>query len=361
MLRQYAGVSSTVLTSRWHSSWPAESECRETRIVRLLPAPRSAWTETLFLRNVGVWLARHRSQFDAVYIEDYPALVYQVGQRSVIGDMPWITGFGGVRLPPGLPANTVAWSVIAQACDACRKANWVIASSTPAQRQLLSAGILAEKILRIPPVAWQSFLRTPQDRHRAARALRQASQDFTLPRDYRLLTCFGELQDAAIWKPAVEGMIRLLDRGLKLRVWIVGQGAVLAKLYERVKESGYHHDILFHGPFDQLDDLLQLSDGVLLPDSRSGFEYILPTALASAIPFLGLTPLPGNEMIPDCLHSLLIEEPTADSFSRRLEDWYIHHPRWLALAEDARQSLVAGGVHDQTRRQWVDLMRKLQR
>ncbi|MFN9915402.1 MAG: glycosyltransferase, partial [Pirellulaceae bacterium] len=90
-------------------------------------------------------------------------------------------------------------------------------------------------------------------------------------------------------------------------------------------------------------------------------EYILPMAMASAIPFLGLTPVSGNEMIPQCLHALLIEEPTADAFFRRLEDWYIHHPRWLALAEDARQSLVAGGVHDQTRRQWVDLMRKLQR
>ncbi len=67
---------------------PAESDCREIRIVRLLPAPKGAWNETLFLRNVAAWIAKHRESFDAIYVDESRALLHQVASKQVPAHSP---------------------------------------------------------------------------------------------------------------------------------------------------------------------------------------------------------------------------------------------------------------------------------
>lgn len=147
---QRQGFEVTVLTGRWHSSWPAESDCREVRLVRLLPAPKSSWTETLFLRNVATWITKHRQEFDAIYVDESLSLLHQIGSSRVRGDLPLIARFAGVQ--QAIATGTYAHTVIAQSVDACRNANVVVAPNAIAHRQLQSSGISSDRIARIPDV-----------------------------------------------------------------------------------------------------------------------------------------------------------------------------------------------------------------
>ncbi len=47
------------------------------------------------------------------------------------------------------------------------------------------------------------------------------------------------------------------DRQPRLRVWMIGDGPELRHLYDMVRQAARHHDILFHSPFDDLEELFQ--------------------------------------------------------------------------------------------------------
>ncbi len=348
------GVAVTVLTGRWHNSWPAELTCRDVRIVRILPAPRSSWTETLFLRNLAAWITKHRQDFDKIYVDESAAMLHQIGHRSVIADLPLIAKYqGAIAKDPDFP---IPLSSITQACEGCRKATAVVAPSPFAQRQLLSSGIPADKIVRIPDVAWNPVLRDPKLRQESARALRKVNHDFALPVDFKLLICFGELSDSLIIRSVLSALIRVFAQQPKLRVWFVGSGRGLPDLYDRVKNECLHHDILFQSPFDDLESLLQLGDAMILPESDSGSQYHLPHALTSGMPVIATGTSLVRHAMPALLHSKLAKRPTAEDFYQIIADWYDENDEWNRIAEKARQSLVSENVLEQAKQLWLKLL-----
>ncbi len=66
--------------------------------------------------------------------------------------------------------------MISNDAEGCRKADYVIATSATAHRQLQAAGIDAQRIVRIPDAAWFVPVRSPETRVRAATALHQVNQ-----------------------------------------------------------------------------------------------------------------------------------------------------------------------------------------
>jgi glycosyltransferase involved in cell wall biosynthesis len=350
---QRQGFEVTVLTGRWHSSWPAESDCREVHVVRLLPAPKSSWTETLFLRNMATWITKHRKEFDAIYVDESRSLLHQIGSPSTRGDVPVIARFEGVSTT--MATGNHAMTMIAQAADACRKASLVVAPNAMAHRQLQASGIASDRIVRIPDVVSISILRESEARRSAAAALRKVNQDMAVPNDTKLLTYIGNLDVHANLSLFIRAAIAELDRGRRFRVWLVGDGRELRSLYDLVKNASFHHDILFHSPFDNLEELFQVSDAIVCPEAGFGEEFVLPSAIASGIPIIALDSTIFRSAIPSSLHDSLLTEPTQRNFEQAIqsccEDW----ETWRQNAEAARREWVASHFIENAMNLWFDL------
>ncbi len=354
---QRQGFEVTVLTGRWHSSWPTESDCREVRLVRLLPAPKSSWTETLFLRNVATWITKHRQDFDAIYVDESRSLLHQIGSSNVRGNLPLIARFAGVQ--QSFAVGSYAHTVITQAVEACRKANLVVAPNAMAHRQLQSSGIPSERIARIPDVISTSVLRESEARKAAAAALRRVNQDMAIPRDIKLLLYVGDLDARANLQALVRAAIAELDRDRRFRLWLVGDGRDLRTLYGVVKDASCHHDILFHSPFDSLEELFQVSDVIVCPEASVGEEFILPSAIASGIPIIALESSNYRNAMPNALHAFLLKEPTQRNFEKAIEDCCEHSETWKRNAEAARRDWVASHFVENAMSLWFDLLVKV--
>ncbi len=281
MLRQH-GIAVTILTGRWHNSWPAESAFRENKIVRLLPGPKTAWNETLFIRNVGIWVAKHRHEFDKIYVDESAALLHQLAHKHVIGDRQLIARYQG--LFDDNPNLQLPFQAVSNACDGCRKADVVVATNPVAHRQLQSSGVLPHQIVRIPDTAWQPNSRDLKSRHVAARALKAVNHDFAVPTDCKLLTYIGDLALRESTMAMLDALIRFSEHQPKLRAWFLGIGGGLSEMYDRVKSACLHHEILFQSPFDDWEAVLQLSDGIICPNAESGSQFFIPQALAAGLP-----------------------------------------------------------------------------
>ena len=351
---QRQGFEVTILTGRWHVSWPAETDCREVRVVRLLPAPKTSWTETLFLRNIATWIVKHRLEFDAIYVDESRSLLHQIGSSSVRGNVPLISRFAGVHQT--LASGMHALSIITQSVDACRKASIVVAPNPMAHRQLQSSGIPADRIARIPDVASVIIHRESEARKRAATALRQLNQDLALPLDMKLLLYIGDLDQRANLQAVVRAAIAQLDRNRRFRFWLVGDGRDLRGLYDLVKDSSYHHDIQFHSPFDCLDELFQVSDAIICPEAGAGDEFILPTAIAAGIPIIALESSSYRSAMPNALHTSLLKEPTQRNFESAIEDYCENTKTWKQQAEIARREWVASQFIENTMNLWFELL-----
>ncbi len=356
---QRQGFEVTVLTGRWHSSWPAESDCREVRVVRLLPGPKSSWTETLFLRNVATWVSKHRDEFDTIYVDESRSLLHQIGSTSVRGDLPIIARFAGV--PQTMATGAYALTVITQSVDACRKASVVVAPNAMAHRQLQSSGIPADAIVRIPDVVSISVRRDTDARSRAAAALRRVNQDMAIPGDLKMLLYIGDLDARANLNSLVRAAIAELDRDRRFRLWLVGNGRDLRPLYDVVKDASCHHEILFHSPFDNLEELFQVAEAIVCPQPGVGEEFILPSAIASGIPVIALESSTYKSLMPTVLHPSLLKEPTQFNFEQAIQGLVEQSEIWHRNAEMGRREWVVSQFVENAMNLWFDLLLKASR
>lgn len=352
---QSRGVDVTILTSRWHSSWPAESDCREVKLVRLLPAPKSSWTEMLLLRNVATWITQHRQEFDVIYVDESQALLHQVGLSHVRGKTPLISRYAGITQTLANGLQTL--SIITHAVDACRKVDRVVASNALAHRQLQSSGIPADRIARIPDVAWLPFTQDPALRRQAALSLRQVNQDMSLPIDVRLLLYAGKFDESSHLEPLIRAAIARLQDNRNFRLWFVGEGSELRRLYDLVKDASCHHEILFHSPFDSFEELFQVADAVVCPTTESGTEFILPSAIAAGIPSMALEASPYRNVMPSVLHGSLLKENTQRNFELAIDDWLDYNSHWKQRADEARREWISSNAIEHATNLWLDLLK----
>lgn len=362
-LRQH-GIEVTLLTGRWHTSWPGESDVREIKIVRLLPAPRSSWNETLFLRNVASWITKYRSQFDLIYVDESLSLLHQITVKSVRDKIPVIARFTGTSLQmhAGSIAASFQLSALSSATEACRNADCIIAPTAHAQRQLLAGGIRDSSIIRIADAPWWPVVRSQESKKEAAVALRSINSDLRIPGmpgETKLLLYVGPLDEHVVIEPFIRAAIGCLELGYLLKFWIIGTGRKLSGLYDIVKQATYHHEILFCSHFDHIDELYQVADGIALGLNGVGQGYYLPQSIASALPVLAVDSPEFRPLVPKVLHESLIPSYTHADVQKSMLSWLTESEDWLSRAEQAKQSFLASNELEGATRAWVRLINEL--
>ncbi|MEQ1827797.1 MAG: glycosyltransferase, partial [Pirellula sp.] len=245
---QRAGGDLTILTARWHASWPEFSLCRAVPVHRLLPGPISSWNESHFQKNVVQWIAKRSAEFDCVYVDRADGLLSAILTKSSKWDMPVITRFSpadsGYGLDVGQRINQLA---MAESCRRCAK---VVCTSLSAHRLLVSQGIQDSRIIRISDPAWERIEWTAESKAMASHALFETCSDFVIPGRSSIILHLG-LSEPKTLRAAIQTLCDLLDSGSMIRVWVVGSGLPPNSLYDLIKSRGWHREILL---FDSFDD-----------------------------------------------------------------------------------------------------------
>jgi glycosyltransferase involved in cell wall biosynthesis len=272
-------IEAEIITTRWHSKWPATCSFMDRKVTRILPPISSPWSEAFSTRNIWQWIERYSTDAQTIYIDSL-SLLSGVKFSSALKEKRIIVRFDGSSKIEcdclRRPSASLDWLMRNEAAS-------FLVSNAASHRNLVASGVLNASIVRTDPVcSAESFQRHHRESSRTI--LSELSTDFALPNNAPLIVCFfsGEGYDEE--KQLLRMMVDALERNQLLRAWILGAGDSLRRHYAFVRDMGYHHDILFLSPFDDLKLLYQAADLVMCPFNRVGQAYYYPQAIAHGIP-----------------------------------------------------------------------------
>ncbi len=349
------GVDVRILTPRWNNAWPATAECREVLVERLLPPPKSNWSQTHFLRALGRWVQLNRSRFDAIYVDQPNSVLHFLGNHRSQHGLPVLARYHQADLNSAdLAGHALQLSV---AIESCRKANWVIVPDAQSDRRLRSEGILGDSIRRIIDADWIGMKRDVSQKLGALRALAKISSDLMVPKGHRIILVMGNIHRRA----GLEGFCRtigpLLDEGAKFQVWIVGTGEGQRSLYQLLKDQSWHREIMMQGAFDSIDDLLQVADLCVFPGEGWSLESYFPAVVASGTPWLAAKSTEASVMAGESASSLFFQPGDWNEFAGKLRAWNRDPAEIEKVSQQARHSFLTRVDSQQVIQEWLQLFR----
>jgi glycosyltransferase involved in cell wall biosynthesis len=315
------GAQVTVVTPRWHSSWPRRITCDAVQVQRLDSPPTHSLRWGAYARQLSQWLSQHLSNFDLVYCDRPDA-----DAAAVVPLMPQVptTPFV-VRYDP-LPHSG---SPLRKAVDICRRANKVLASTVVAEQQLLSAGIHRAAIQRLGQTAGICYDRNLESRRAARQILGDANHDLFARSHDQVLVCPGELNSE--WRIAdfIRELAPLIEEYRCLRVWILGDSRERPALYELLRHEGLHRLVAMPGIFTDLQEIFQAADLCVFPAPGMGLGWLLPTCIASSVPVLAADCPDVRRMLGDQSEQLILRSDVVGDLRRQVASW-LHQPTRLA-------------------------------
>lgn len=347
----------TVLTARWHSSWPEFFLCREVPVFRLLPGPNNHWNENHFQKNCLAWITKHLANFDCIYVDRSDSLLSSITSKASKWKVPVIARFApddtGFGLCNGLKINQLAMA------EHCRRCSYVVCSSPKAHRLLISQGISEPKIVRIPDCDWDRSSgissATSEQKTAASNALFEMSSDFVAPARTAVVVHLG-ISEAKPLRAVIKSVCDLLEAGGLVRMWIIGHGLPPNMLHDLIKSRGWHREILLFDSFDDLQELVQVADLAIISNPEETLQYTLPLIAQASLPAIISDCSGTRAWLPSSHHSQLYSSDLM--FDEKLNDWFSHRASWQNLAATLRQSLRRIGSAEESAQKWLSLFRE---
>ncbi len=347
-----AGAKVTILTARWHPSWPQTSLCREMPVHRLLPAPNTNWNESHFQKNVVHWISKSAKDFDCIYVDRADSLLSFLQSKSIKWNIPIVARFSpddvGFGLSTGQKLTQIAMA------DTCRRCTRIICPTPNAHRIIVSQGISESQITRIGDIAWEPVARSEELRTTASNAIFETSSDFLIPSRTDLLLHFGISETVPLHK-AIQSVCDLLDIGILMRMWVVGSGVEPSDLYDLIKSRGWHREILLFDGFDDLQELIQVADCCIASNPKEAIQYTMPLLASAGVPMIIADSPDCRAWLPETNHFQLYSSEQV--LAQKLQDFVANRERWTSLASTLRQSLLRTKSRDECVQQWLSLFR----
>ena len=347
-----SGAQVTVLTARWHPSWPPYAECREVPVYRLLPCPNTNWNESHFQKNAVQWISKSAMNYDCIYVDRADGLVATLQSKSSRWNLPIVVRYSpeenGFGLASGLKISQAAMA------DPCRRVSRVVCPTSNAHRILVSQGIAETQIVRIADTAWEHVTRSDQLRTIASNALFNTSSDFLVPGRTDLILHIG-VSEAIPLRKAIQAVCDLLDAGVSLRMWVIGSGLDSSSLYDLIKSRGWQREILLFDGFDDLQELIRVADVCIASNPKEAIQYTLPMLASAGVPFLIADHPECRAWLPENHHFQIYS--TEQALTLKLRDFVANQERWSSAANALRQSMRRGRTLDECIQQWLSLFR----
>ena len=347
-----AGATVTILTARWHPSWPQTSLCREMPVHRLLPAPNTNWNESHFQKNVVHWISKSAKDFDCIYVDRADGLLSFLQSKSIKWNIPIVARFSpddaGFGLSTGQKLTQIAMA------DTCRHCTRIVCPTPNAHRIIVSQGISESQITRIGDIAWEPVARSEELRTTASEAIFETSSDFLIPSRTDLLLHFGISETIPLYK-AIQSVCDLLDIGILMRMWVIGSGVEPSDLYDLIKSRGWHREILLFDGFDDLQELIQVADCCIASNPKEAIQYTMPLLASAGVPMIIADDPDCRAWLPHTNHFQLYSSEQV--LAQKLQDFVVNRDRWTSLASTLRQSLLRTKSRDECVQQWLSLFR----
>lgn len=199
-------------------------------------------------RPLGRWIALHRHQFDAIYVDDPFASLHLVSQPKILQGLPLYGRFHAASIASGIEIDPGA--TLRDEADACRKLTRVVvpdktptADCGPSEFQKIeSFGSRTLPSLR--------FDANPRS-NLGLNALGRVCGDLTFPQSHRLilsfLTSIGELELICLRKVLASSWMKgrilgLVDRRRKLQASLLrdASGSIMASRYHVARNIRLH-------------------------------------------------------------------------------------------------------------------------
>jgi glycosyltransferase involved in cell wall biosynthesis len=226
------------------------------------------------------WLRSYRNSYDAILFDNAGEEALAVSQSREFGDKPRIVRFESRRDEIGGTASE------ATAIEAARRAQLVLASDAPALRKLISAGVDASLIGKLPLSTGIRVSRNQTDRLSARKVLSDACGDLYVPQHGRVVLVPTAMRDREGLETLLRASDPLLERDSTLRIWIIGDGPERGMVYDRLRDMEGYRQVAMPGQFDAQEELFQVADVCVITTVGDGLGYYAPTSWANGIPCL---------------------------------------------------------------------------
>jgi glycosyltransferase involved in cell wall biosynthesis len=275
------GAEVTIITARWHASWPARIFYHGIPIVRLGPPPMGFWTTWRWRQSLAHWLGRHRGDFDLAcawgLLHEARAAVQALEPRVPVVLVPERTGWHGdcfrqVQVSGGRGIKR-----------ACLRARAFIATSPVGRRELEAAGYPREKIHDVPPGTPLPPPRTPQTQDDARTLLAEANLALQLALHAPLVVSTCRLEAGCGWEQLLSAWALVARQKMAARLWLAGELPAPAPVVKQIEALGLVGRVSLLGKFDDVDGLLAAAD-VLVGPSPAGSPQSLLEAMAAGLP-----------------------------------------------------------------------------
>jgi hypothetical protein len=350
------GVSVTVVTARWDNQLSKTCEIAGIQVHRLMPGPKTSWTESQFAKTVCKWISQRTGEFDVVYC-DFPDHV----ASSVLEQLH---GLSAIARPKAVVRFSTS-QVLARPSSLNRKFNRlatglprafdaVIVPDSDSARQAHLAFVPAKALHRIPDLVDPNLLRAVEKREDSTEvafaALFRHSLDFLVPPNTKLILFVNEISVQSGLSFAAKAVGHLVDQEKRILMWATGAWTQIQNMHGFLRDNGWHRQILLHGQFDSLEELFQIADGIIVPEPKSCSGYLMPFLEAS-----GLPAIVSSDYRPDGYKSQsslpgIYKHGDLEDCIRVLTEWYRDTIDW---SDRPKSSRAFSG--DQTIQNWFTL------
>jgi glycosyltransferase involved in cell wall biosynthesis len=144
------------------------------------------------------------------------------------------------------------------------------------------------------------------DEYKRSHTIAQAKLAFGCPSDYLLVGAVGRLSDEKGFDRLIRSVHELRNSGLKVKLWIVGEGDQREPLQNLIAALGCGEDIRLLGYRSDVRELYEALDVFALSSLREGLPNVLLEAMALEVPVVATRVAGVPQLIRDGENGLLV-------------------------------------------------------
>jgi glycosyltransferase involved in cell wall biosynthesis len=277
-------------------------------------------------------------------IDKYSVSMVHVGYFDYFSPIPWLVRLRGIRLIlfeqlNGGILRATSWRntlVQVRAAVSTYPIIRLIAISRFVKGELLKSGVDERKIV-------VRYLGVDTNRFRPLVAAKQTfASNFSLTRDEIILSTVSTLRPIKDPETIVRACGILATRGVRIRLFVAGDGPMLGQLKLLAKQCGIDERTHWLGYCNDPTMLLQASDIFALASIGEAFGFVLAEAMASGVPVVGSRIGSIPEIVIEG-HTGLLATPGdpvafANAIERLAKDKTLRHEMGLSGIERVRQT-----------------------
>jgi glycosyltransferase involved in cell wall biosynthesis len=326
-----SGIPTFVLTRRSDPALPRRELVDGLPVQRLWPTGRGQLKKWgLLLSGVPALIARRRD-YDVVFVSGFriigmgAVLAAKLLRKKIVlkadsqGEMSGEFFTAGLARFGVRPSTLLFRAFLGVRNAVLRRADAFAAITDDVEAELLSAGVVAERIRRIPNAVDTSRF-TPVD----DAAKRAARQRLGLATDARIFVYTGRLVSYKGLPVLLRAWSRVHTIEPRAVLMLVGSGgldihACEDELRTTVRTEGLESSVVFTGSVQNVQEYLQASDVFVFPTENDAFPSSLIEAMASGLPVIATAVGAIPEVVSHGENGFLVPPGDLDALTAAME------------------------------------------